>query len=33
MQLTPRGQKVFGITGLFAMLMLAGLAGYIETLP
>lgn len=31
--LTPRGEKVVGIAGLFVMLMLAGLAGYIEALP
>ena len=33
MRLTPRGEKVVGIIGLFAFIMITGFAGYIETMP
>ena len=33
MRLTPRGEKVVGIIGLFGFLLIMGLVGHIETMP
>lgn len=33
MKLTPRGEKVVAVIGVFGFMLLTGFAGYIETMP